>query len=107
MRTTARFRDGQATLQSVEGFIRQVIGWREFIYWQYWRQMPGLKEVNFWNAHCSLPGFFWHAKTDMNCLQIVLERALHYCYTHHFSVQRKPAPARLSIRTTVSRHRKI
>ncbi|MBP1704160.1 MAG: Deoxyribodipyrimidine photo-lyase-related protein [Chloroflexi bacterium] len=79
----ARFRDGQATLQSVEGFIRQVIGWREFIYWQYWRQMPGLKEVNFWNAHCSLPGFFWNAETDMNCLRIVLERALHYGYTHH------------------------
>jgi deoxyribodipyrimidine photolyase-related protein len=54
MRTTARFRDGQATLQSVEGFIRQVIGWREFIYWQYWRQMPGLKEIDFCNAHCSL-----------------------------------------------------
>jgi len=103
----ARFWDGQATLQSVEGFIRRVIAWREFIYWQYWRQMPGLKEVNFWNAHCSLPGFFWNAETDMNCLRIVLERALHYYYTHHFSVQRKPAPARLPIRTTVSRRRKI
>lgn len=79
----ARFKDGHATLQSVEGFIRQVIGWREFIYWQYWRQMPGLKEVNFWNARSSLPGFFWNAETDMNCLRIVLERALHYGYTHH------------------------
>jgi deoxyribodipyrimidine photolyase-related protein len=79
----ARFRDGQALLQSVEGFIRQVIGWREFIYWQYWRLMPGLKEVNFWNAHYSLPSFFWNAETDMNCLRIVLERALHSGYTHH------------------------
>jgi len=40
-------------------------------YWQYGRQMPGLKEVNFWNAHCSLPSFFWNAETDMNCLRIV------------------------------------
>jgi deoxyribodipyrimidine photolyase-related protein len=79
----ARYRTGQAPLQSVEGFIRQVIGWREFIYWQYWRQMPGLKGVNFWNAHRPLPGFFWNAETDMNCLRHVIGRALNWGYTHH------------------------
>lgn len=79
----ARFYNGQAPLQSVEGFIRQVIGWREFIYWQYWRQMPELKEVNFWNARRQLPDFFWNADTDMNCLRTVLQRALHSGYAHH------------------------
>jgi deoxyribodipyrimidine photolyase-related protein len=79
----ARYRAGQAELPSVEGFIRQVVGWREFIYWQYWRMMPDWKAVNFWNAHRPLPGFFWNADTDMNCMRIVLERALRDGYTHH------------------------
>lgn len=79
----ARFRGGSAPLQSVEGFIRQVIGWREFIYWQYWRQMPELKKVNFWDAHRPLPDYFWNADTEMNCLRIVIGRALASGYTHH------------------------
>jgi deoxyribodipyrimidine photolyase-related protein len=79
----ARYWEGRASLPSVEGFIRQVIGWREFIYWQYWRQMPALKTVNFWNALRPLPGFFWDADTDMNCLQHVIGRALNHGYTHH------------------------
>jgi deoxyribodipyrimidine photolyase-related protein len=78
-----RYMLGQAPLQSVEGFIRQVVGWREFIYWQYWRQMPELKSANFWDAHRSLPGFFWDAKTEMNCLRRVIHRALDNGYTHH------------------------
>jgi deoxyribodipyrimidine photolyase-related protein len=81
--TEARFHDGQAPLQSVEAFIRQIIGWREFIYWQYWRQMPDLKSANFWNSYRSLPNFFWDANTEMNCLQQVIERALNSGYTHH------------------------
>lgn len=74
---------GRAPLQSVEGFIRQVVCWREFIYWQYWRQMPGLKSANFWNAHRPLPGFFWDGETEMNCLRRVIGRALEQGYTHH------------------------
>jgi len=79
----ARYWEGSASLPSVEGFIRQVIGWREFIYWQYWRQMPELKTVNFWDALRPLPGFFWDADTDMNCLRHVIGRALNLGYTHH------------------------
>jgi deoxyribodipyrimidine photolyase-related protein len=79
----ARYAGGQAPLQSVEAFIRQVIGWREFIYWQYWRQMPGLKNANFWKAQRALPDFFWDGDTKMNCLRQVIERALHSGYTHH------------------------
>ena len=78
-----RWRHGQAPLQSVEGFIRQVVGWREYIYWQYWRQMPGLQKVNFWNAQRPLPRFFWDANTDMHCLHQVIARALNDGYTHH------------------------
>jgi deoxyribodipyrimidine photolyase-related protein len=78
-----RYREGRASLPSVEGFIRQVIGWREFIYWQYWCQMPALKTVNFWNALRPLPGFFWDTDTDMNCLRQIIRRALNHGYTHH------------------------
>jgi deoxyribodipyrimidine photolyase-related protein len=79
----ARYHAGQDPLQSVEGFIRQVIGWREFIYWQYWRQMPGLQHANFWNASRPLPAFFWDGETDLNCLRHTIRRALHSGYTHH------------------------
>jgi deoxyribodipyrimidine photolyase-related protein len=79
----ARYYAGQARLQSVEGFIRQVIGWREYIDWQYNRQMPGLKQANFWDARRPLPGFFWDAGTEMNCLHTAIGRALKHGYTHH------------------------
>lgn len=79
----ARYRQGLAALPSVEGFIRQVIGWREFIYWQYWRQMPEMKESNFWNAQRPLPDFFWSGDTEMNCLRQAIGRALSSGYIHH------------------------
>ncbi len=78
-----RYLTGRAPLNSAEGFIRQVVGWREFIYWQYWRLMPGITESNQWNAERRLPGFFWTGETRMNCLRQVIQRALEHGYTHH------------------------
>ncbi len=77
------FRAGEARLNSVEGFVRQVIGWREYIYWQYWRYMPDLEEANFWAAKRSVPGFFWDAATRMNCLRHAFERVEQTGYLHH------------------------
>ncbi|MFZ1396060.1 MAG: cryptochrome/photolyase family protein [Candidatus Promineifilaceae bacterium] len=74
---------GDAPINSVEGFVRQILGWREYIYWQYWQQMPGLVEKNSWGAKRPLPQFFWDAQTDMNCLHHVIERALGTGYNHH------------------------
>jgi deoxyribodipyrimidine photolyase-related protein len=79
----AAYRIGCAPLNSVEGFIRQVIGWREYMYWQYWRQMPGLLEANFWQAQRALPGWFWTAETEMACLHRAIQRAISQGYTHH------------------------
>jgi deoxyribodipyrimidine photolyase-related protein len=79
----AAFRDGAAPINSVEGFIRQIIGWREYIYWQYWRSMPEIMDVNFWDATRSLPGWFWDGNTEMNCLRHVLVRVLERGYAHH------------------------
>jgi len=78
-----RFTSGLAPLNSVEGFIRQVIGWREYIYWQYWRLGPELMEHNYWGSYNSLPGFFWSGETNMNCLRNTIHRALRDGYTHH------------------------
>lgn len=79
----AAYRAGQVPLQSAEGFVRQVIGWREYIYWQYWRLMPGLRHANHWNAMRPLPRFFWNGTTEMRCLRHVVERAAASGYTHH------------------------
>lgn len=77
------YHEGRAPLNSVEGFVRQVMGWREYIYWQYWRHMPGLIEANAWDAHRSLPSYFWDGQTEMRCLRHAIRRALDTGYTHH------------------------
>ena len=78
------FREDRAPINSVEGFVRQVLGWREFIYWQYWRQMPGLLTKNSWHADRALPSFFWDGtETEMNCLRHAIQRAIDTGYTHH------------------------
>jgi deoxyribodipyrimidine photolyase-related protein len=79
----AAYAEGMAPINSVEGLIRQVLGWREFMYWQYWRQMPGIVSANAWNATQSLPEFFWTGDTAMNCLRHVLERVRQDGYVHH------------------------
>ena len=74
---------GHAPLNSVEGFIRQVIGWREFIYAIYWREMPRLREMNVLGAHRPLPAFYWDAQTDMACLRECVQGVWERGYTHH------------------------
>ncbi|MGQ9888878.1 MAG: cryptochrome/photolyase family protein [Aggregatilineales bacterium] len=77
------YRAGRAPINSAEGLVRQVIGWREYIYWTYWRLMPGLRQRNAWGARRPLPAFFWTGDTEMNCLRHVVQRALATGYTHH------------------------
>ena len=77
------YRAGKAPLNSVEGFIRQILGWREFMYWQYWRQMPGFHQANAWSATEPLPEFFWTADTEMSCLRRVIGKVLEHGYSHH------------------------
>ncbi|QEH35236.1 Deoxyribodipyrimidine photo-lyase-related protein [Aquisphaera giovannonii] len=79
----AEYRAGRVPLNSAEGFIRQVIGWREFIHWQYHRQMPGLRSANAWDARRPLPRLFWDGETDLRCLGRVVRRLIATGYTHH------------------------
>jgi deoxyribodipyrimidine photolyase-related protein len=79
----AAYHNGAAPLNAVEGFIRQIIGWREFIYWRYWQQMPALRAANAWHAQRPMPTMFWDAQTDMNCIHQVVQRLLDDGYNHH------------------------
>ncbi len=84
VRTAERaYHDGRAPINSVEGFVRQILGWREFMVWQYWRLGPEMKQMNTWGAERPLPNFFWTGETDMNCLRHAISRALDNGYTHH------------------------
>jgi deoxyribodipyrimidine photolyase-related protein len=75
--------EGKAELNNVEGFIRQVIGWREYMAWQYHRLGSEIFEANFWGFDRELPAFFWSGGTSMNCLRHVLGRVLQDGFTHH------------------------
>ncbi len=82
-RAEAAYRAGLAPINSVEGFIRQIIGWREYMYWRYHKMMPDLQAANYWNATRELPEFFWTAETKMNCLHQIISRVVATGYSHH------------------------
>jgi deoxyribodipyrimidine photolyase-related protein len=72
-----------APIESVEGFVRQILGWREFVRGVYWTQMPDYAQVNALDAQAPLPAFYWTADTDMRCLRESLQQTLDYGYAHH------------------------
>jgi deoxyribodipyrimidine photolyase-related protein len=65
----AAYRAGSVPLASAEGFIRQVLGWREYVRGIYWTQMPGYVDRNALDATAPLPAFYWSGDTDMACLR--------------------------------------
>ncbi|MAQ63988.1 MAG: cryptochrome/photolyase family protein [Actinobacteria bacterium] len=75
--------NGDVPINSVEGFIRQVLGWREYIRGIYWLKMPKYKDDNYLEAKRSLPKFFWTANTTLNCLKISIENTKENAYAHH------------------------
>ena len=79
----AALRDGHAPLPSVEGFIRQILGWREYVRGIYWTQMPEYLDRNALDAQQDLPAWYWTGATDMACLRDALEQTLTHGYANH------------------------
>lgn len=75
--------DNIAPLACVEGFIRQILGWREYMRGIYWARMPDYASLNALQADHPLPDFFWNGETDMACLRETIGQTLHYGYAHH------------------------
>ena len=75
--------DGRAPLAATEGFIRQVLGWREFVRGLYWLKMPDYADTNFLEASRPLPSFYWTGETDMNCIRQCVLQTRDEAYAHH------------------------
>ena len=79
----AAWQNGEVPLASAEGFIRQVLGWREYVRGVYWAKMPGYRDNNFFNHQRPLPAWFWDANTKMNCMAHAIGQSLDQAYAHH------------------------
>ena len=79
----AAWRGGYVPLASAEGFIRQILGWREYVRGIYWTNMPAYAEHNALDAHEPLPEFYWTGQTNMTCLADAITQTLEYGYAHH------------------------
>jgi deoxyribodipyrimidine photolyase-related protein len=79
----AAYDAGAAPLASVEGFVRQILGWREYVRGIYWTQMPGYATLNTLQAQSDLPAWYWTGDTDMACLRDALTQTLTHGYANH------------------------
>lgn len=77
------YRQGKVPLNAAEGFIRQIIGWREYVRGIYWLKMPEYATKNFFDAKRDLPDFYWTANTKMNCLRQCVSETKQNAYAHH------------------------
>ena len=77
------YHQGLAPLASVEGFIRQILGWREYVRGVYWAQMPGYERSNVFAHDLPLPSWFWTGQTRMRCLAHAIGQSLEQAYAHH------------------------
>jgi deoxyribodipyrimidine photolyase-related protein len=77
------YQQGKVELNAVEGFIRQIIGWREYVRGIYWLKMPEYGAENFLQANRHLPDFYWTADTKMNCLRQCVSETKQHAYAHH------------------------
>lgn len=79
----ALWRRGDVPLNAAEGFIRQIIGWREYVRGIYWREGPNYVHRNFLGARRELPAFYWTGETEMHCLSQAIGQTLDRAYAHH------------------------
>jgi deoxyribodipyrimidine photolyase-related protein len=73
----------EINFSQLEGFVRQIVGWREFMRGVYWDQMPKYEHTNFFNHQHKLPDFYWTGDTKMDCMEHAITQSLDYAYAHH------------------------
>ncbi len=78
-----RKRPEEIAFHQLEGFVRQIIGWREYMRGIYWLKMPDFAQLNYFNHTEKLPEWYWTGNTRMRCLQHSIKQSLQYAYTHH------------------------
>ncbi len=79
----AAYHAGDAPINAVEGFVRQILGWREFIRGVYWLKMPDYADLNALDADLPMPAFMWTAETEMNCVRQSVGQLIDHAYAHH------------------------
>ena len=82
-RAEAAYRAGHAPLAAVEGFIRQILGWREYVRGVYWTHMPEYVDKNYFGHQRPLPRWFWDGKSRMNCVAHAITQSLEQAHAHH------------------------
>ena len=82
-RAEAEYRAGRAPLNAVEGYIRQIIGWREYIRGIYFLEGPDYPTRNVLKATRDLPWFYWSGETDMDCMKSAIGQTIEEAYAHH------------------------
>jgi len=98
----AAWRANKAPLNAVEGFIRQIIGWREYVRGIYWLKMPGYENSNALDAHEDLPPVYWGAETKMNCMAEAIRHTEQHAYSHH--IQRLMITGNFALLTGINPH---
>ena len=78
-----RKRPKEISLSSIEGFVRQILGWREYMRGLYWARMPEFSKENFFSHSNPLPEWFWTGQTRMKCLKVSIGDSLRYAWAHH------------------------
>jgi deoxyribodipyrimidine photolyase-related protein len=79
----AAYEELNAPIHCVEGFVRQIVGWREYIRGLYWLHMPVYQDLNYFDQEADLPKFFWDGDIDMNCFRQTMKFILAHGYAHH------------------------
>lgn len=82
-RAEAAWYEGRAPINAVEGFIRQILGWREYVRGIYWTEMPDYAERNHLGASRALPWFYWSGETSMRCMASAIGDTIEHAYSHH------------------------
>lgn len=76
-------RKDEIDISQIEGFVRQILGWREYMRGVYWKEMPNYEQLNKLDNTRKLPDFYWTGKTKMNCLNKAINQSLDHAYAHH------------------------